>query len=358
MHALAANKDTNMSEMPARLTRYVRQMRYPPIGVHGQQRLADSRVLLCGCGALGSVIANTLVRAGVGMLRIVDRDFLELNNLQRQVLYDEQDVAEGLPKAVAAEAKLRRINAQVQIEPVVADVVPSNIEQLIDGMDLLLDGTDNFETRFLLNDVAVKQGIPWVYGGCIGAEGQTMTILPGQTACLRCLMPEPPPPGSTPTCDSAGILGPIVNVVASLQSCEALKILSGHPEAISRCLQVFDLWENRTRQVGLDSLREQIDCPACRGREFPWLEGRRSSHTAVLCGRNSVQLSYPDRHPVNLDHLADKLEGVGQVTRNRFLLRLEVDDFSITVFPDGRAIVGGTDDVSEARTIHAKYIGA
>jgi molybdopterin-synthase adenylyltransferase len=347
-----------MPEKQPEMDRYIRQMRYPPIGQQGQQRLLDSRVLLCGCGALGSVIANTLVRAGVGFLRIVDRDFLELNNLQRQVLYDEQDVAEGLPKVVAAEAKLRRINSQVKIEALVTDISPTNIEPLMDGMHLLLDGTDNFETRFLMNDAAVKHRVPWVYGGCIGSEGQTMTIVPGQTPCLRCLMPEAPPPGSTPTCDSAGILGSIVNVIASLQSCEALKILSGHVDAISRSLQVFELWDNRIRQVGLDSLREQVDCPTCRGREYPWLEGRRGSHTAVLCGRNSVQLSYPDRHPVDLEHLARKLQGVGRVSRNRFLLRLEVDRYIVTVFPDGRAIVGGTDDISQARTVHAKYIGA
>jgi len=333
-------------------------MRYPPIGQEGQQRLLRARVLLCGCGALGSVLANTLVRAGVGFLRIVDRDFLELNNLQRQVLYDEQDVADGVPKVVAAEARLRRINSQVQIEAVVADVDHTNVERLMDGMDMLLDGTDNFETRFLLNDAAVKHQMPWVYGGCIGSEGQTMTIVPGHTPCLRCLMQDAPPPGSTPTCDSAGILAPIINVIASIQACEALKILTGHLEAISRALQVFELWDNRIRQVGLDSLREHVDCPACQGREFPWLEGRRGSHTAVLCGRNSVQLSYPDRHPMDLEQLARKLEGVGQVTRNRFLLRVEVDRYKITVFADGRAIVGGTDDVSEARTVHAKYIGA
>ncbi len=347
-----------MSEPSPSLDRYVRQMRYPPIGQEGQQRLLRARVLLCGCGALGSVLANTLVRAGVGFLRIVDRDFLELNNLQRQVLYDEQDVADGVPKVVAAEARLRRINSQVQIEAVVADVDHTNVERLMDGMDMLLDGTDNFETRFLLNDAAVKHQMPWVYGGCIGSEGQTMTIVPGHTPCLRCLMQDAPPPGSTPTCDSAGILAPIINVIASIQACEALKILTGHLEAISRALQVFELWDNRIRQVGLDSLREHVDCPACQGREFPWLEGRRGSHTAVLCGRNSVQLSYPDRHPMDLEQLARKLEGVGQVTRNRFLLRVEVDRYKITVFADGRAIVGGTDDVSEARTVHAKYIGA
>jgi adenylyltransferase/sulfurtransferase len=340
------------------LDRYVRQMRFAPLGEDGQRRLVQSRVLLCGCGALGSVLANTLVRAGVGYVRLVDRDFLEWNNLQRQVLYDEQDVRSGLPKAVAAEAKLRKINSQVQIEAIVADVAPANIQRLLDDVDLILDGTDNFETRFLLNDASARWQIPWVYGGCIGSEGQTMTILPGQTPCLRCLMQDAPPPGTTATCDSAGILGPIVNVIASLQACEAIKILSGHPEAISRDLQVFDLWENRVRQVNLDSLKDAVDCPTCKAREFPWLEGARGSHTAVLCGRNAVQLSYPDRQQVSFESLASRLEGVGRVTHNRFLLRLDVDQYRITVFPDGRAIVGGTDDIVQAKTIYARYIGS
>lgn len=340
------------------LDRYIRQIRYPGLGVDGQRRLLASHALVCGCGALGSVLANTLARAGVGHLRIVDRDFLELNNLQRQVLYDEEDVAAGLPKAVAAAAKLRNINSQIDIEAIVADVDHTTIGRLLEGVDVIVDGTDNFETRFLLNDAAVRFGIPWVYGGCVGTEGQTMTILPGETPCLRCLLQDAPPPGSTATCDTAGILAPIVNIIASLEASEAIKILSGHREAISRALQVFELWDNRVRQVKLDSLRETVNCPTCRQADFPWLEGRRGSHTVVLCGRNSVQLSYPDRHAVSLDALAKQLEGVGRVTRNRFLLRLEVDQFQITVFPDGRAIVAGTDDVTEARTIHARYIGA
>jgi molybdopterin-synthase adenylyltransferase len=340
------------------LARYIRQVRYPGLGVEGQRRLLASRALVCGCGALGSVLANTLARAGVGHLRIVDRDFLELNNLQRQVLYDEQDVAAGLPKAVAAQAKLRKINSQIDIEALVADIDHTTIGPLLQDVDVIVDGTDNFETRFLLNDAAVKFGIPWVYGGCVGAEGQTMTILPGETACLRCLLQDAPPPGSTATCDTAGILAPIVNVIASLQACEAIKILSGHREAVSRCLQVFELWDNRVRQVGLDSLRETAQCPTCRQADYPWLEGRRGSHTVVLCGRNSVQLSYPDRQAVSLDALERQLAAVGRVTRNRFLLRLEVDEYQITVFPDGRAIVAGTDDMTEARTVHARYIGA
>ncbi len=347
-----------MSDNNLNLDRYSRQMRYPPIGEDGQRRLLASRVLVCGCGALGSVLANTMARAGVGHLRLVDRDFLELNNLQRQVLYDEDDVAAGLPKVVAAEAKLRKINSQVEIEALVVDINPANIEALLGGVDLILDGTDNFETRFLINDAAVKLGIPWVYGGCIGAEGQTMTILPGDTPCLRCLMPEAPPPGTTVTCDSAGILSPIVNVIASIEACEGLKILTGHRDAISRALQVYELWDNRIRQIKLDSLKNSVDCPTCHGREYPWLDGQRGSHTAVLCGRNAVQLSYPDRGELSLALLARQLEGIGRLTFNRFLLRLEVDKYVITVFPDGRSIIGGTADIAEARTVHAKYIGS
>jgi molybdopterin-synthase adenylyltransferase len=347
-----------VSDDSPNLDRYVRQMRYPPLGEAGQAKLQASRVLICGCGALGSVLANTLGRAGVGHLRIVDRDFLELNNLQRQVLYDEEDVAAGIPKAIAASAKLRKINSQIEIEPLVTDVDHTNIERLLDGVDMIVDGTDNFETRFLLNDAAVKFNIPWVYGGCIGAEGQAMTIIPGDTPCLRCLMPESPPPGTTPTCDTAGILGPIINIVASLEACEAIKILSGNRNAINRTLTVVELWDNRIRQVKLDSLKEAVDCPTCKRREFPWLDGQRGSHTAILCGRNAVQLSFPDRQTLSLDSLAAKLRGVGTVTQNRFLLRLAVDDFLLTVFPDGRAIIGGTEDIAEAKTIYAKYIGS
>lgn len=332
-------------------------MAFASLGEDGQRRLSQSRVLVCGCGALGSVLANTLVRAGVGRVRIVDRDFLELNNLQRQVLYDEADVAAGLPKAIAARDKLQQINSQVEIEAVVADVDYRTLPDLLAGVDAIVDGTDNFETRFLLNDASLHYGIPWVYGGCIGAEGQTMTILPGQTACLRCVVRESPPPGSTPTCDTAGILGPIVNVIASLQACEAIKILSGHPEATSRTLTVIDLWDNRLRQIGLDSLREAADCPTCAGRDFPWLEGRQGSHTAVLCGRHAVQLAFAEPRPLSLEDLAGRLQGIGVVTRNPFLLRLEVDRYRITVFPDGRAIVGGTDDIAEAKTVYARYIG-
>jgi adenylyltransferase/sulfurtransferase len=344
------------NELDLQSSRYARQMRFPGIGIEGQRKLLASRALVVGCGALGSVIANTLARAGVGRLRIVDRDFLELNNLQRQVLYDEDDVAAGLPKAIAAKNRLAKINSTIEIEAIVADVDHTNIERQLDGVNCLVDGTDNFETRFLLNDAAVKLGIPWVYGGCLGAEGQSVTILPGQTPCLRCLMPEPPPPGTTPTCDSAGILATIISVIASLEANEAIKILSGHSEAISRVWTIFDLWDNTARQIKLDAARA-ADCACCAKREFPWLAGERGSHTAILCGRNAVQLSFPGRSAIGLDQLEAKLATVGQVSRNKYLVRAAIGDYNLTVFPDGRAVIGGTEDIAEAKSVYAKYVG-
>jgi len=345
------------ASLPPELERYSRQIRFTPLGIPGQQRLSAGRALVVGCGALGSVIASTLARSGVGFLRIVDRDFLETNNLQRQVLFDEADVAAGLPKAIAAAEKLRAINSQITIEPLVTDVHHANVLELVESIDVIVDGTDNFETRMLLNDVALRRDIPWVYGGCLGAEGQTMTILPHETPCLRCLMRDAPPPGSTPTCDTAGILAAIVNIIASLQANEALKILSGNRGAINRCLTVIDIWDNRLRHVNLDALLAAKDCPACTGQEYPWLNGERVSHSAVLCGRNAVQISPPAGGTVKLDALSEKLRPFGSVTHNRYLLRAQVGDFLLTVFPDGRAIIGGTDDIATARGVYAKYIG-
>lgn len=340
------------------VSRYDRQARFAPLGEDGQRRLAEGRALVCGCGALGSVIAETLVRAGVGLVRIVDRDFLELNNLQRQVLYNEQDVADGLPKAIAAAKKLRRINSEVTVEPVVADVTHGNITEFASDVDVIVDGTDNFAIRFLLNDFAVKHGMPWIYGGSIGAEGQTMTILPGDTACLACLMTDAPPPGTTPTCDTAGVLAPIVGVIASIESCEALKILSGHRDAVSRRLTIVDLWDNQVRHVDLSRLRENANCRVCKHGEFAWLSGERGDASAVLCGRNAVQLSAPPGASLSLDDVASRLDGVGRLERNAFLLRLTIDGYVLTVFPDGRTIVGNTNDIATARTVHARYIGA
>ena len=313
--------------------RYIRQTRFAAFGANGQQKLGESRALVVGCGALGSVLAESLTRAGVGSLRIVDRDFLEISNLHRQVLYDEEDVAAELPKVVAAKAKLNRINSQVEIEAHVCDVDFTNIESLCSDVDCICDGTDNFETRFLLNDVSHALNIPWVYGGCVGAEGQQITIVPGKTACLRCLMGDVPPPGSTPTCDTAGVLGPIVNVVASTQAMEAIKILSGNIESVSRMWNVVDLWDGRWRQIKLASLHDRTDCLTCKQGQYPWLNGDKSSSSAVLCGRNAVQLSFPDRIQVDLATLADKLSSLGTVRQNPFLLRAEIEQYQLTVFP-------------------------
>ena len=343
--------------MDSPLDRYVRQTQFAPLGNDGQRRLLESRALVVGCGALGSVIAEVLTRAGVGRLRIVDRDFLELNNLQRQVLYDEEDVARGLPKAIAAGEKLRKINGEIEIEPVVADVNADNLLDLIRDVDVIVDGTDNFETRYLLNDASLKYEIPWVYGGCIGASGQTLTVLPRTSPCLRCLYAEPPAPGTTETCDTAGIVAPIILLIGAVQAMEAIKILSGNRDAVAKDLRVFDLWEDRTRQVSLASIEPWGACP-CGGTDFPWLTGKRSNETAVLCGRNAVQLRFPGAQRLDLEQLAQKLSTVGPVEQNRFLVRCRVDEKTITVFADGRAIVQGTQDPTEARAIYAKYVGS
>lgn len=342
-----------------KLGRYSRQMQFPPIGETGQQKLADSTVLLVGCGALGCVLANTLARAGVGKLRIVDRDWVELTNLQRQSLFNEEDVNSELPKAIAASNHLGRINSGLELEPHVVDFNFENASRLCDDVDLILDGTDNFETRFLINDASHKFSIPWVYGGCLGCEGQTMTIIPGKTACLNCLMLDgPPAPGTTATCDTAGILEPIIGIIASIQAMEAIKILSGNIEAISPMLQVFDIWDNRHRQIHVDGLAGGDACTTCGQRQYEWLEGRMGSQSSVLCGRNAVQLSFIDAKKIDLVQLETRLSGVAEVTRNSFLLKAAVDGFTITVFPDGRAIIKGTEEIAVAKRLYAQYVGS
>lgn len=340
--------------------RYSRQILFREIGEEGQCRIRAGRVLLCGCGALGSAIADSLVRAGVGFLRLVDRDFVELSNLQRQVLYDEQDIAEQLPKSIAASRKLAKINSGVTLEPLVADIDPTNMLALTNGVDLILDGMDNFETRFLINDAALETGLPWIYGGCVGSHGQVMPILPGETACLRCLIGDVPGPGMTETCDTAGVIGPAVNVVAALQVVAALKILAGRRDQIEPSLTIVDVWDGTMRQMNVANLRERADCPACVRGERDWLSGKKGSQSTVLCGRNAVQISPADKQKLSLAELAVKLRAAGKVTQNAFLLRLTLpgDEFQLTIFPDGRAIIKGTDDVTIARSLYARYVGA
>jgi molybdopterin/thiamine biosynthesis adenylyltransferase len=339
------------------LERYSRQMRFYGIGEAGQCRLLDSHVTLCGCGALGTVLANALVRGGVGHLRLIDRDFIETSNLQRQVLFDEHDVAENLPKAEAAARKLSAINSSTHVEPVVTDIDRTNILDLVKDADLILDGTDNFEIRYLINDAAVQLGKPWVYGGCIGSHGQTMTILPGETPCLRCVFEAAPAPGEAGTCETAGVLAPIVNIVASFQAAEAFKILAGRRDQINRDLIYLDVWENIQKRIKIAPLLGKVDCPCCQQRRFEWLQGEHGAHTTSLCGRNAVQVAHRSATRLNFEELARHLETLGEVSYNRFLLRFTAEGHEFTVFPDGRAIIKGTSEVDRARTLYAKYIG-
>ncbi|MCA9080121.1 MAG: ThiF family adenylyltransferase [Planctomycetaceae bacterium] len=340
--------------------RYRKQAFFAGLGTAGQERLERARAVVIGCGALGSVIAETLVRAGVGFVRIVDRDFVDLSNLQRQVLYDEQDVADRLPKVIAAERKLTRINQLVTIEPHVADVSAANVRELVRDCELILDGTDNFEIRYLLNDVALELGIPWINGGCIGSHGQVMPIFPGRTPCLRCLMPEIPEPGSTETCDTAGVLGPAVNVIASLQATEALKILSGQPQLVVPALTVVDIWEGTWRRMNLNQATLRQHCPACTGGERLWLSGERGGQSVVLCGRNSVQVTPDGGLRGSLKELSARLRASGEVRETPFLVifRPAETELELTLFADGRAIVSGTDDPAQARSVYAQYIGS
>jgi adenylyltransferase/sulfurtransferase len=339
------------------LERYSRQMRFAPLGESGQRRLLAGRVAICGCGALGTVVANGLARAGVGFLRIIDRDFVELNNLQRQLLFDEDDVAANLPKSEAAARKLRRVNPQVAVEPVITDLDHTNVATLCGDVDVILDGTDNFETRFLLNDFACRERKPWIYGGCIGSQGQCMTIVPGRTGCLRCLIVSPPPPGTTPTCETAGILGSASTIIASFQIAEAIKLLSGHADAVCRDLLIIDVWDTTLKRIGLSSLPETSDCPVCRHGRFEWLDGRQQSHTVALCGRNAVQVAPPSRDAITLTALRDRLQLLTAVVANDYLVRFSLDGYDFTVFADGRAIIKGTDDVALARSLYARYVG-
>lgn len=346
------------AETPDPLDRYSRQTRFPQLGVDGQRKLMQSRVTLCGCGALGTVLANHLVRAGVGHIRIIDRDFIETHNLQRQILFDEDDVAENLPKAEAAARKLRKINSSVQIETVVTDIDHTNILDLVQDADLIMDGTDNFETRYLINDVAVKLDKPWVYGGVIGSEGQTMTIVPGKTPCIRCLIETAPPPGMTPTCETAGVLGPAVAVIASLEAIEAIKILAGKWDALNADLIMVDLWDWTFRQLKIKNLLGKVDCPCCRHHNFEWLNGALGSHTTTLCGRNAVQVAVRLSEPLKFPEMAQRLAPLGDVRHNAFMLRFNAEGHEFTVFPDGRAIIKGTNDIAKARTLYSQFVGS
>jgi molybdopterin-synthase adenylyltransferase len=330
-------------------------MLFAGIGPEGQQHLLASRAAIVGCGAIGAAAANLLVRAGVGYLRIIDRDFVEPSNLQRQTLFDEADALTALPKAVAAERKLRSINSSVSVEGLVADLSPGNAQELLGGVDLLLDGTDNFESRFLINDFAVKSGLPWIYAAAVASYGLTMAIQPGATACLACLLETGANTGGLEeTCDTIGVLGPIVNLIASLEVAEALKFLSGRPETLHGRLLSCDVWSGHLQSI---RVARNPDCRACAQSEFTYLDGEAQPHI-TMCGRDSVQIHERSRS-LNLSALGVRLAPIVEdVRQNDFLLRFRVAPYEMTVFADGRAILKGTKDPALARSLYARYIGA
>jgi len=335
--------------------RYSRQILFRGIGAEGQRRLAAARVAIVGCGATGSALAGLLARAGVGTLRIIDRDYVEPSNLQRQTLFDEQDAAESLPKAIAAAAKIKSFNSEVIVEAKVADLIPTNIEALLAGADLILDGTDNFETRYLLNDFAVKNSLPWIYSAAVGSYGVTLNVIPHKTACLSCIFPDSPR-GMVETCETSGILNSAVNLVASIASTEAWKFLVGGNNASSlrHTLLSFDVWTNDRAEISAANPRP--GCRACGERDFIYLQGEGRPHI-TLCGRNSVQIHERQR-PIDFVEMDRRLQPHGIVRHNEFVLKFWRDPYEITLFPDGRAIIKGTGDIAVARSLYARYVGS
>ena len=333
--------------------RYSRQVLFAPMGAGGQARLAAARVVMVGCGATGSTLASLLARAGVGTISIIDRDYVEPSNLQRQSLFDESDAAESIPKAIAAARKIAAFNSQIIVEPQVTDLTPGNVDDLLTNSNLILDGTDNFETRYLINDFAVKNTLPWIYTAAVGSYGITMNILPGETACLACVFPDPPQ-GQLETCETAGILNSAVNAIASIAATEALKFLVGALAEMRRAMLSFDLWRNQYAEISTVKLRP--GCRVCDKHEFVHLAGEGRAHI-TLCGRNSVQIH--ERHrPVNLAEMGERLKPLGQVRQNGFVLKFLLNAYEMTVFPDGRAIIKGTTDRALARSLYARYIGS
>lgn len=333
--------------------RYSRQVLFKEIGAEGQARLADARIVIVGCGATGSVLASLLARAGVGTIRIVDRDYVEPSNLQRQSLFDENDARESVPKAIAAARQIARFNSEIVVEPHVADLIPRNTDEFLAGVHLVLDGTDNFETRYLINDYAVKNSLPWIYAAAVGSYAVTMNVLPGETACLACIFPDSPR-GTIETCETAGILNTAVNLVTSLAATEALKFLTGARAKMRRTLLSWDVWRNEQAEVAAASPR--AGCRACGERDFIHLAGEGRPHI-TLCGRNSVQIHERER-PVDFAEITARLNQLGSVRHNDFVLKFFRDPYEITLFPDGRAIVKGTTDAAIARSLYARYIGS
>lgn len=334
------------------MKRYEKQILIEEIGKEGQKKLVEGSVAIIGCGALGSHVANLLARAGVGKIRIVDRDFVEIDNLHRHALFDEDDAKNMMPKAIAAKEKLQKINSDVEIEAIVADVNATNVEKIIEGVDIVIDALDNMETRFLINDACIKHNVPWIHGAVIATEGFTMNILPGKTACLRCLLPSPPPPASLPTCDTAGVMGGVVSVVASLEATEAIKFLAAG-EMRKEAVHV-DAWKGTWLPIKVERRKE---CVACGKRKFEFLAGKETE-VAVLCGRNAVQVRPRKKATIEFDEVAKRLKNVAEdVIATDYILRFKAEGKEFVVFEDGRAIIKGVADIAKAKTLYAKYLG-
>ncbi len=323
------------------------------MGTEGQRKLAAARVAIVGCGATGSALSSLLARAGIGYLRIIDRDYVETSNLQRQTLFDESDAAESLPKAIAAARKIQAFNSEIVVEPHPVDLTPDNAQELLGGADIILDGTDNFETRYLINDFAVSVGTPWVYAAAVGSYGVTMTVLPGETACLACIFPDSPR-GMVETCDTSGILNSAVNLMASIAATEAMKLAVGARDKLHRTLLSYDVWSNEHAAIGAG--RPRAHCRACQRRDFIHLAGGGRPHI-TLCGRNSVQIHERQR-PIDFNEITRRLNAHGTVRHNEFVLKFWRDPYEMTLFPDGRAIIKGTTDTAVARSLYARFVGS
>jgi adenylyltransferase/sulfurtransferase len=335
--------------------RYSRQILFEGIGRQGQERLLASRVLIVGCGALGTAHAEALARAGVGRLLLVDRDFIEPTNLQRQTMFTERDASDRLPKAVACARHLKEINSEVEVEAEVSDVNRTNIERLVQGCDLVLDGTDNFTTRYLINEACVRQNVTWIYGAAVSSYGVTMTVRPHVTPCLRCVFEEAPEAGSAPTCDTSGVIMPIISIISAVQVSEALKLLTVQTEKLHNSLMQFDVWRNEWRRIKLGE--PNADCPVCARGVYEALDAEDVDFAAVLCGRDAIQIQPPRPTAIDFERLAERLRASGEVNFNPYTLRFRVGDYELTIFRDARSIIRGTDDVNQARSLYARYIG-
>jgi len=345
--------------MEPKLERYSRQILFSSVGEEGQKKLLDSYIVIIGCGALGSIQANLLARAGVGRLLLVDRDFTEENNLQRQVLFNEEDVLLSTPKVIAAQKKLKAINSTIKVDSLITDVTDKNIKQIIKGADLVLDGLDNFKTRFLINDACLEQNIPWIYGGCVGSQGLSMTILPGVSPCLRCVFESAPPPELSPSCNTARILSTAVNMIASIQVTEAIKLLIGDKAKLHEGLVSLDAWDNTFKVLNFSKYGEDEKCELCRTQKKEVLktDEKDSIVATSLCGRNAVQVMRPDKRELQFDALAEKLKSLCEVSHNDYIFYFAVEDYEVSVFKDGRAIIKGTEDLAVAKNIYSQYVG-